>query len=609
MGEPGTEVDTEVLRVGGDSSRQLVVEVEGVHVRHQLPTCGEVTVGRSKVCTIVVDHVSVSRLHLRIRLTAEHIEVADAGSANGSVLRGAPLGRMWTPINTGEVIQIGLAVAVVRGSAAVSQPRRVWSHGYFEGRVEEECDRSQRSGRPFAVLRLNVEGSAPNRALEQALASTLRSSDVLALYAPGELEVLLAETGPDGAELVRDRLRDRLIAAGIVATMGLACFPRDDAAAAPLLAIANRMVRGRTELESDVIEDSASEAMRGVHQLIEQVAPGSISVLIQGETGVGKEVCAELVHQLSTRKGHTFLRLNCAALSESLLESELFGHERGAFTGAVAAKPGLIESADGGTVFLDEIGELRMAIQVKLLRVLDEKRVTRVGAVQSRAVDVRFVAATNRDLEAEIEAGRFRQDLYFRLAGVTVSIPPLRERISEILPLATGFVASAARDLGEARPPAISEAARALLQRYTWPGNVRELRNVMERAALVCRGGDILPEHLPVEKMQATLIPRPQAAPPSAGAGGSNELDDGPDVTMRVPRTLEPSDRDTAAPTTTPTSLREELHALEKQRIMQALETCAGNQSAAARLLGISRSALVARIEEFGLTRPRKGRR
>src|SRR5262249_37565759 len=192
-------------------------------------------------------------------------------------------------------------------------------------------------------------------------------------------------------------------------------------------------------------------------------------------------------------------------LSETLLESELFGHERGAFTGAVQAKQGLLETANEGTVFLDEVGELPASIQVKLLRVIEEQQVWRVGSLKPRPIDVRFVSATNRDLETEVGAGRFRRDLFFRLNGILIVVPPLRERLSEILPLAKGFVSHVCQKMGHVSVPDISPEAVEHLQRYPWPGNVRELRNVMERAVLLCTGDLITPQHLPVEKMKNGL--------------------------------------------------------------------------------------------------------
>jgi two-component system response regulator AtoC len=236
----------------------------------------------------------------------------------------------------------------------------------------------------------------------------------------------------------------------------------------------------------------------GAADLIARAAPTPLPVLLVGETGVGKEVAAQAIVAASPRASAAFVRLNCAALSEALLESELFGHERGAFTGAEAAKPGLLEAAHGGTLFLDEIGELGLGAQAKLLRVIEIGEVTRVGAVVPRTIDVRFVLATNRDLQQRIAAGAFRQDLFYRINGVTIVIPPLRARVSEIVPLAELFSLEAARRIGRPAVPLAAETT-AMLEAYGWPGNVRELRHVIERAVLMFQPSNVLPEHLPPE--------------------------------------------------------------------------------------------------------------
>jgi two-component system, NtrC family, response regulator AtoC len=302
---------------------------------------------------------------------------------------------------------------------------------------------------------------------------------------------------------------------------------------------------------------------------LERLAQGQINVLILGETGVGKEVVAETIHRASARRDAPLLRINCASLAESLLESELFGHERGAFTGACAAKPGLIELADGGTVFLDEVGELTPPLQAKLLRLIETRETTRIGGLHARRVDVRFLFATNRDLECEVREGRFRSDLYFRLKGAAVHVPPLRERASEILPLAEAYVTRAAEQMQLVVRPQLSAAARALLCAHTWPGNVRELRNAIERAVLLCTCGTIVPTDLALER--ANFAPEPLTT-----------------------TALSP----TEAPVADACS--------ERERIEQALVACAGNQSRAAESLGMPRRTLVRKIAELGLPRPRR---
>jgi DNA-binding NtrC family response regulator len=307
---------------------------------------------------------------------------------------------------------------------------------------------------------------------------------------------------------------------------------------------------------------------------VRQAARSDINVLLLGETGVGKDVLARCVHHISARRDRPFLRLNCAALTESLLESELFGHEKGAFTGAVAAKPGLFESASGGTVFLDEIAEFPLALQPKLLQVIETREVLRVGSVRPISVDVRFVAATNRDLEAESGVGRFRGDLYYRLSGFSVVIPPLRERPEDVLPLADGFVRRMALRTGLERPPLIEGDVAALLMSYSWPGNVRELKNVIERAMVLAHGGPITAAHIRL------AAPRPGAA-----------------LAQRAP-----SEVPDAAPAI---DLSDE-EAAERRRIIDALVRSNGNQSQAARALGISRSTLLNRLDAYRISRPRK---
>jgi transcriptional regulator with PAS, ATPase and Fis domain len=315
----------------------------------------------------------------------------------------------------------------------------------------------------------------------------------------------------------------------------------------------------------------AGAAPRPDQVMLAQVAAGDIAVLFVGETGAGKEVSVRALHQLSPRRAHPLLTLNCGALAEGLLESELFGHERGAFSGAVAAKPGLLETARGGTVFLDEIGDLPMGLQVKLLRVLEEGAVRAVGGLKSKPIDVRFVAATNRDLETAIEAGTFRADLYYRLAGVTIEIPPLRARTGEIAPLAHALVVAACKRLGRS-PLAISQGALDVLVAYPWPGNVRELKNAVERAVLLTAGATI----------EATALPAKIVATPAA------------------------SPSTTVAPATG--WWQPDAAAQEKKRILDALAAAGGHQAKAAELLGMSRRTLINRLDELSIPRPRKGK-
>ena len=301
-----------------------------------------------------------------------------------------------------------------------------------------------------------------------------------------------------------------------------------------------------------------------------RVASTDTTVLVTGESGTGKEVVAHLVHQGSTRASKPFVAINCAALPDQLLESELFGHEKGAFTGAVATKIGRLEQAAGGTLFLDEIGEMSPLVQAKFLRVLQEREFQRVGGTRTLKADVRVVAATNRDLAGAIARGEFREDLYYRLNVFAIRCAPLRERTDDILPLAEVFL----QDLGKAmgRPAAgFSRDGRAWLLEYPWPGNVRELRNAIERAILLCDGGLITREHLPA--LTAAVTP-----PVAAGAASA-----GPAATVAMP------------------AGGVDLASVDRSYVEKALRDANGNKSKAARLLGLSRAQLYTRLDKYNL--------
>ncbi len=323
-------------------------------------------------------------------------------------------------------------------------------------------------------------------------------------------------------------------------------------------------------LRSPVPSIIASKAMQQLYRVAAQVARGKISVLIIGETGVGKEHLAQFVHEASPRASQPFMTVNCAAVTESLFESELFGHERGAFTGATASKVGLLEATGKGTIFLDEIGELSLNLQAKLLRAIETGAVRRVGGLEPRPAEARVVAATNRCLEDMVEAGSFRRDLYHRIAGILLEVPPLRTRRNEILQLADLFAEQACQDLGRA-VPAFTPAAHDALLSAQWLGNIRELRNTVERAVLLAEGDLIDTHHL-------YLTHR------SSSDGASNVVVPDPAVPS-----AEPADR--------------------RQQVIEALNTCAGNQTLAAAQLNISRRTLARWLDDWDLPRPRKATR
>jgi two-component system response regulator AtoC len=342
------------------------------------------------------------------------------------------------------------------------------------------------------------------------------------------------------------------------------------------LAVARALAMGAMRRENRFLRDEVAKGwgefiglspkMRHLYDLLQQVAPARSSVLISGETGTGKELVARAIHQASGRSG-LFVPINCAAIPADLLESELFGHQKGAFTGARRDRMGKFELSSGGTIFLDEITEMPQSLQAKLLRVLQEGSVERLGAQRALKLDLRIVAATNRDPQQAVMDGTMRQDLFFRLNVVRVDVPPLRERREDIQLLAGHFLHKYSGELG--RPaPVLSPAATRSLLGYAWPGNVRELENIMERAAVLCRGKTIEPQHLPQD---ITYAP---AAPPAADADGAAGFD-----------TL---------------LLDPHIEALERKLIAAALRRSGDNKSAASRLLGVSERTLWYKIKKYG---------
>jgi len=558
----------------------LIVIGEGLDATYPLPDRGKVAIGRATDADIRIDHPSVSRNHALLEI-GEGLKISDVGSVNGTRLREAHLPAFAAfDLALGEPFDVGTVMIVVQQRSSPAQKRTIWAHGYFEARLDEECARAQRSGGTFAVIRVHCSTPDTRRIVEDTLSAELRAMDVIGYYGPAEHEVLVIDMPPAELDQVAAKLTAALAAAGVTSRLGVARYPADARNPYELLDRASADALGQQRAAPSIAGPAmviANTAIQNLDRIVQRIAGGTISVLVTGETGVGKEVLAERLHRLSRRAEKPFLRLNCAALSESLLESELFGHEKGSFTGAVQAKAGLLETAEGGTVFLDEIGELPMSIQVKLLRVLEERQVLRVGALKTHTIDVRFLAATNRDLEAEIVRGTFRQDLYFRLNGITLVIPPLRERTSEIPDLAAGFLRHSAERNHIDGVPGITPAAMAMLRAYAWPGNIRELRNVMERALLLA-GGTIDVEHLPLEKMRPVTGPVPVAAPPvAAKAAVHPELE---------------------APLETFTD--------ERVRILEALNRAGGNQTEAAKLIGWSRRKLIDRLIHHQIPRPRK---
>ncbi len=378
----------------------------------------------------------------------------------------------------------------------------------------------------------------------------------------------------NGKRLVRDG--ERALASGDVISIGSATLVlhKDEAEDTQTVEATQSVAPTRVELGERVVL-IATPVMARVFELLRRLARSELPVLVRGETGVGKENAAYAVHHWSPRAAGPFIAVNCAAIPQNLVESELFGHVRGAFTGATGARAGLFERAAGGTLFLDEVGELPEATQAKLLRVLEDGLITPVGAGRPRELDVRVVAATNRDLAAEVEAGRFRRDLYFRLASAPIQIPPLRERVHEVPVLANEFLEQACARQGRA-PLQLAPGATRLLLGHPWPGNVRELRNLAEYLAVAVAGETIEARDLEGSLREAAVIAGVSASQPSAPAPAPEAPEERP-------------------------PLAEELKALERARIVEALERAHGVQKHAAALIGMPLRTFSAKLKQHGL--------
>ncbi|RYZ09169.1 MAG: FHA domain-containing protein [Myxococcales bacterium] len=582
-------VTTETTLMDGETSEQesgfhlLVMTPDAFATYPLLPGCC-FTFGRASSSSVRLDDPKVSRNHASVYLT-DQISIEDSGSRNGTRVQGLsiPPGKR-VPVMPGQAIEIGSAVLVVLRQSTDCGPRRLWSHQYFLTRLHAECLAASGAAVGPAVIRVRLEDPGIWNDVLPILVTSFPPPHLLAAYGPGEYEVLVAGKTVGGAEAMSLALSSRFEAADLPVRVAIATFPRDGSTVEALVGEAGARLRSTRDSEEPKAHPASS--MSPVKELARKGAQSSINILLLGETGVGKEVMTKFIHGNSPRAARPLFCLNCASIQESLLESELFGHERGAFTGAIQAKIGIFEAADGGTVFLDEIGEMPLPLQAKLLRVLEAKQVTRVGALKPKNIDVRFIAATNRDLEKEVAEGRFRQDLFFRLNGLCVKIPPLRERRAEIATLAREFLASAARDLGHQRLTFAEEVLQAL-EGYDFPGNIRELKNIVERAAVLCGGDRIELSHLPPEKFDRAAAADRETPPftlPSAAA----RLPGPATIVESEDAELDPAQR------------------AERARIVEALSRCAGNQTRVAELLGMPRRTLVFKLKAYRIPRPRR---
>ncbi|WP_437652882.1 sigma 54-interacting transcriptional regulator [Sorangium sp. So ce1182] len=562
-----------------------------------LPRSGVVLLGRGPGADVRLRNTAASREHAKVVLLDGRAQLVDLGSRNGTLLNGVRVDGA-RPLGSGDVVSIGDAVVVMR-CARPARSRQVLDLGELRRRIEGEIERSLRHDRPATVMAVQLGAAAARGAIAGALERELAVTDFAAFEADDRLLVLLPEADAAAAGHMAQRLIDAVQAVGAAPKVGVATAPADGCDADTLIASARaaaevaRPGQAATAAEAvttleiggqrTVLADAATVR---VFDLIRRLAATDLPVLVTGETGAGKESAARALHEWSPRAKGPLVTLNCAAMPESLVESELFGYERGAFSGAAAAKQGLLEHASGGTVFLDEIGDLSASAQAKILRAIEARKILRLGDVREREIDIRLVAATHKELQAEVKAGRFRQDLYYRLGAATVILPPLRERPREILALSRAFLADACARAGR-EEMTLSTEATELLTSYAWPGNVRELKNVIEYIAATVGARIIERAHLPAP-LAPQGGPRPEAATPSSPATAA-----APAAAADVPgRAFRP--------------LAEEVRELERTRIAEALAAAGGVQTRAAEALHVPLRTFVLKMNRYGLAKRRR---
>ncbi|MFO0592326.1 MAG: sigma 54-interacting transcriptional regulator [Polyangiaceae bacterium] len=619
-----------------DAFRLLVVERSSSRVVH-LPSAGFVVIGRDPEADIRVDDPAASRRHARLQISGGAVRLIDSGSRNGLSVNGARIDGACD-LAPGDVVSLGDVTLILRGGKRTAVRRALLGAQELHARLQIEIDRALDLGRPLsiAVISLGPRISPPSgeragagQDMESALTPHLTALDVAGRLPDGAIAIAFGEKRADEARAAASLLLDQLARGWPTCRAGVASCPEDGCDAATLLGLA----RDAAEANAPVREQGPSFApmdrvraaqeavpvtvdlgdraivmadpsMVSLFGLIGRLAAASITVLLSGETGVGKENAAFAVHHGSPRRTGPFVAVNCAAIPDTLVEGELFGFARGAFSGAHAPKAGLFERADGGTLFLDEVGELSLAAQAKLLRALEGGRFLRLGETTEREADVRIVAATNRDLAAEVRAHRFREDLYYRFGSAVVHIPPLRDRPADIPVLARTFLASARARAGKGAL-AIGASAMLALSRYSWPGNVRELKNAMDYVAASVDHGIVERAHLPSAVAAATAELRRDSDRPSSLRAFDGAVPAAASSMDRTPSTEPPPGADPLSDPRPPAvflPLHEEIEALERRRIREALAACGGIKTRAARLIGVPERTFRLKLRQYGFS-------
>ena len=571
-----------------------------------------VIVGRAPVSGIGLHDANLSREHARFTLTNGRVNVEDLGSKNGTFLAGRRVEK--AVLDMGDDVVLGAVRIRVQLLGEMGQPLGIEGEERFRRHLEEEVSRALEFRRPFAFVVVRVVDKCTGAPVPQGVSAWLdqirhrvRSVDRLGLHGQDAVQIILPETSLPMAENLAHALVAPVASLEIAFLVGVAMHPGVSLNVDELIAFAHQAAR-RASLEkpieifrndSGILGDEESNQgeivagpkMREVLDVVTRVASSRLPVILSGETGTGKEVIARLIHEHGHRKDKRMVRVNCGAIPKDLVESTLFGHERGAFTGALQQQKGVFEDADGGTVFLDEIGELPLSAQVALLRVLETGCFVRVGSTREIAVDVRVVAATHRNLEAMAEEGTFRADLYYRLGGITIDIPSLAARSEDIEPLARRFLRLANENNGRNVQGFAPEAVE-LMRLYDWPGNVRELRNAIERAVVVTRGALIGPEDLPGRMRNATRqVPVPESNP-FRGA------DSRPGISQAGPTSPASEVNDESGP------VRGKVQQYEANVVRDVLVAAGWNRIEAAKQMGIPVRTLSYRMKVLGIKKP-----
>ena len=630
----------------------------------------------------------MSRRHAQLLVTDTQVRLTDLGSRHGTLVNGERV-RAFRHLLAGDVITVGRVTLVFHRDVQPSATRPFLESGQLRQRLEEEIDRALHYQRQTSLVVIDLAPGMPGAApppdepvtvpdgklrrrrpsrptgeiavpgpasgvplspidrgeLAGALAGQVRLIDAAGFVDAGRLAVIMPELDRDAARAAAERMLESLGGVDFRARAGVATCPDDGCDADTLLSSG----RAGAEAAKDgrcVAADSAATtitiggnaivvadpAMRRVYELIGKLAKSDLPILVQGATGTGKEIAATAIHELSDRKDNQLVAINCAALPEHLVESELFGHEKGAFTGAGSAKQGLLERASGGTVFLDELGELPAAVQAKLLRAIETQRILRVGDVKERKIDVRLVAATNRDLHKEIAEGRFREDLFFRLSAARIVLPPLKDRTREIAHLARVLLAAACARM-QRKPLRIAPVVMQKLFAHHWPGNVRELKNAMDYAAATAPLDDVEDSevelwHLPPEIADPRVAGEPGGASGDSPGDGHRRASDrtegraenraSGDASDGGPRRDGPGDAGGPAgshseATKAPREFRpiaDEVRELERLRMVQALEAAGGQQNKAAELISMPLRTFVTKLKRYDIQSARtRGKR